>query len=315
MPKAITLEIGSKFGRLRVVGFERHHDTGRLLSVCTCDCGDTIKVRSYKLQSGHTKSCGCLRREVLLDRCTGSNHYDYKGGKENVGSVAWANVKLASARGQARRHGFAAPNGSASDVVGLWRTCGGRCLICGRFSVLHLDHCHSSGAIRGFLCADCNRAIGMFRDDPTLLRSAAKYLECQDRSSGRIPVYISGPMSLGDRVENLAMAMKAMRELIALGYAPLCPQLTFFAEPFMDASHADWIDVDIPWVRSAKAVLRLLGDSRGADREVAAATAAGVPVFAHVRELHEHFAPSVKLAVFDEDEAVASFDNGACHES
>lgn len=127
-------------------------------------------------------------------------------------------------------------------------------------------------------------------------------------SDGRTRVYISGPMSLGDRVDNLAVAMKAMRELIGLGYAPMCPQLTFFAEPFVDASHADWVDVDIPWVRSAHAVLRLPGDSRGADREVAAAREANVPVFESVGDLHSHFLkgaqPTLKVLRDDSDDSI-----------
>lgn len=40
-----------------------------------------------------------------------------------------------------------------------------------------LDHCHDSGVIRGWLCANCNSAMGMLRDDPRIARNAAEYLE------------------------------------------------------------------------------------------------------------------------------------------
>jgi hypothetical protein len=42
---------------------------------------------------------------------------------------------------------------------------------------LAIDHCHKTDRIRGFLCAHCNRAIGLANDDPALLRAMADYLE------------------------------------------------------------------------------------------------------------------------------------------
>lgn len=64
---------------------------------------------------------------------------------------------------------------------------GGRrvlCAICKRppatSKATHLDHCHTSGVIRGVLCASCNKGLGHFRDDPALIRTAAHYLENAD---------------------------------------------------------------------------------------------------------------------------------------
>lgn len=42
---------------------------------------------------------------------------------------------------------------------------------------LSVDHDHKSGKIRGLLCNRCNRAIGMFEDNPELLRLAAEYID------------------------------------------------------------------------------------------------------------------------------------------
>jgi len=51
-----------------------------------------------------------------------------------------------------------------------------QCVICGSEEKLVVDHDHRTGKIRGLLCNHCNRGLGHFRDDPTLLEFAAQYL-------------------------------------------------------------------------------------------------------------------------------------------
>lgn len=57
------------------------------------------------------------------------------------------------------------------------------CEICGRVpgyvggKVTARDHDHLTGRDRGRLCQDHNLGIGLFRDDPALLRAAADYIE------------------------------------------------------------------------------------------------------------------------------------------
>ena len=59
----------------------------------------------------------------------------------------------------------------------------GRCAICktdtptGKWKRFAVDHCHHTGVVRGLLCNECNRGMGLLRDNPTLLREAANYLE------------------------------------------------------------------------------------------------------------------------------------------
>jgi hypothetical protein len=43
------------------------------------------------------------------------------------------------------------------------------------------DHCHTYGHFRGWLCDRCNTVLGFVKDDPSLLRKMAEYLE---RTSG-----------------------------------------------------------------------------------------------------------------------------------
>lgn len=44
-------------------------------------------------------------------------------------------------------------------------------------AMMPVDHCHNSGKVRGLLCSACNRALGMFKENPTILRKAIEYVE------------------------------------------------------------------------------------------------------------------------------------------
>ena len=70
--------------------------------------------------------------------------------------------------------------------LAMARAQGGNCAICkGRDGVgklrwkriLCVDHCHTTGRVRGLICSRCNTAIGMLRDNPAFARAVADYLE------------------------------------------------------------------------------------------------------------------------------------------
>lgn len=48
----------------------------------------------------------------------------------------------------------------------------------------HVDHCHSEGKVRGILCTQCNQGLGLLKDDPEIIRRAARYLD-ESRSTGK----------------------------------------------------------------------------------------------------------------------------------
>ena len=57
---------------------------------------------------------------------------------------------------------------------------GGRCAVCGeppKQGRLAVDHCHTTGDVRGLLCVPCNAALGLLKDSPARMRRAVKYLE------------------------------------------------------------------------------------------------------------------------------------------
>jgi len=74
---------------------------------------------------------------------------------------------------------YGLPHGSYRNMLDAQE---GKCAIChaeqaggrGRF---HVDHCHSTGKIRGLLCNNCNNGLGKFKDEVALLRLAIEYLQ------------------------------------------------------------------------------------------------------------------------------------------
>lgn len=51
------------------------------------------------------------------------------------------------------------------------------CEICGKRGRMNIDHDHSTGKMRGFLCHGCNTGLGLFEDNPELLEAAIEYLK------------------------------------------------------------------------------------------------------------------------------------------
>lgn len=94
--------------------------------------------------------------------------------------------KVAAARERERAKAPAAARrrkyGVTEEVFAeLLATQAGRCAICDTTTPggrgWAVDHHHGSGRVRGILCPNCNAGLGMFRDDPGVLRQAADYLE------------------------------------------------------------------------------------------------------------------------------------------
>lgn len=68
----------------------------------------------------------------------------------------------------------------------LYKEQDGKCAICktepaGKKTKLCIDHCHSSLIVRGLLCDNCNKALGLFKDETERLLNAVNYLSKHDK--------------------------------------------------------------------------------------------------------------------------------------
>ena len=69
---------------------------------------------------------------------------------------------------------------TVEDYARLHKWQGGVCAICGEKQTgtrkkLHVDHCHTTGQVRGLLCHGCNIGVGNL-DTPELLDRAKEYV-------------------------------------------------------------------------------------------------------------------------------------------
>lgn len=59
-----------QFGRLKVIEKTDKRKNGHVVWLCECSCGNEVYISSDSLQSGNTQSCGCLHKELLIERST-----------------------------------------------------------------------------------------------------------------------------------------------------------------------------------------------------------------------------------------------------
>ena len=88
-PKLVADLTNQKFGRLQALWETTGTSGGNTLWLCECDCGKLIRVGRQNLRSGHTRSCGCLRRERASEWGKIIGIRAYKHGDAKHGSIEY----------------------------------------------------------------------------------------------------------------------------------------------------------------------------------------------------------------------------------
>jgi Domain of unknown function (DUF4406) len=79
--------------------------------------------------------------------------------------------------------------------------------------------------------------------------------------------------------------MEVGDRLIKMGYVPFLPLLTHYQHLVYPQSYEMWMELDFEMVKRSDMLLRLPGESAGADREVALATKLKIPVAYSLEDL------------------------------
>jgi len=164
----------------------------------------------------------------------------------------------------------------------------------GKIPPLAVDHSHTANRVRGLLCGNCNRAIGIMKDNPGLLKLAAAYLEKHRPKKIRVYCshYVRGPKGPkatdGDMRLNCKRAVEHGLKLEAtfsgVGfYVPGAvdePIAIAYKEKYLTEQQI--LEIDCRVISTCQAVLLLIwGEhlSRGMQIEVDYAKAHNIPIF------------------------------------
>jgi len=88
----MSIDTTKKYGRLKPIRFLHKNNDNRDVWLFLCDCGNEHTVNIKDVKSGHSKSCGCLARELLVKRNYKHGHSKHN----NIGTPefkAWLQMK------------------------------------------------------------------------------------------------------------------------------------------------------------------------------------------------------------------------------
>lgn len=103
-------------------------------------------------------------------------------------------------------------------------------------------------------------------------------------------VYIASPYtSSGNQARNVGISIDVFIKLLDAGFTPFSPLLVHFIEIQYERDYDVWLQYGLEWMKICDCVLRLPGESKGADAEVKMAGELGIPVFDSIEELQDYY--------------------------
>lgn len=85
--------IGQKFGRLTIIQKMDNDKWGHHRYLCQCTCKQKKIILGNKLESGHTKSCGCLQKDTVREIGSQNIKHGHSRGKQRSAIyITWMNI-------------------------------------------------------------------------------------------------------------------------------------------------------------------------------------------------------------------------------
>jgi len=97
-------------------------------------------------------------------------------------------------------------------------------------------------------------------------------------------IYVAGPLSTGDTIENVRVAVGAGAAILDAGHAAYVPHITILWDWMIPQGYETWMRLDFEIIKRCDAVLRLPGECPGCVREVRLAEELDIPVYASLEE-------------------------------
>ncbi len=106
-----------------------------------------------------------------------------------------------------------------------------------------------------------------------------------------IRVYVAGPYGSDDNQipVNVRAAIDAAEHLLRLGFNPFVPHLYHHWNAVHPHDYETWMSLDLEWLQTCNAVLRIPGDSPGADIETKWAETLDIPVFHSMEDIEARY--------------------------
>jgi hypothetical protein len=98
-------------------------------------------------------------------------------------------------------------------------------------------------------------------------------------------IYLASAYAIGDQAVNVRKSLEVAEQLIAMGHTPYVPLLTHFWHFASPHSQTYWLDLDLQWLANCDAVLRLPGESKGADMEVEYAKDINILIYYDIEDI------------------------------